>query len=106
MRISDWSSDVCSSDLSDKTWLYLDSHTGGIELSSSRAQRTGRWLFNFLHSWDVPSMLDANVTRKIALILFSLGGLALSVTSIVIAYARLKVWISRLRRKRDIAAAQ
>src|SRR3546814_2211838 len=37
---------------SDKTWLYLDSHTGGIELSSSRAQRTGRWLFNFLHSWD------------------------------------------------------
>jgi uncharacterized iron-regulated membrane protein len=92
-------------DNSDNTWLYLDSHTGGIELSSSRAQRAGRWLFNFLHSWDLPSMLEADVARKLALILFSLGGLALSMTSIVIAYARLKIWISRLRRRRDAGAA-
>ncbi|UYO93237.1 PepSY domain-containing protein [Pollutimonas sp. M17] len=92
-------------DNSDKTWLYLDPHTGSIELSSSRAQRTGRWLFNFLHSWDMPSMLDADVARKVALILLSLGGVALSATSVVIAYARLKIWASRLRRKRDAAAA-
>lgn len=90
---------------SDRTWLYLDPHTGGIELASSGAQRTGRWLFNFLHSWDMPSMLRADAARKIALILFSMGGVALSVTSMVIAYARLKIWASRLRRKRDAAAA-
>lgn len=92
-------------DDSDNTWLYLDSHTGAVELASSRAQRSGRWLFNFLHSWDIPSMLDADVARKVALILFSLGGLALSVTSIVIAYARLQIWVSRLRRRREGVAA-
>ncbi|MGB3291335.1 MAG: PepSY domain-containing protein [Burkholderiaceae bacterium] len=89
----------------DETWLYLDPYTGGIELASSRAQRAGRWLFNFLHSWDVPLMLDADWTRKTALILLSLGGAALSLTSIVIAYLRLRTWASRLRRKRDAGAA-
>src|SRR5690606_19395355 len=92
-------------DDSDNTWLYLDSHTGAVELASSRAPRSGRWLFNFLHSWDIPSMLDAEVARKAALIVFGLGGLPLGVTSIVIAYARLQIGVSRLRRRREGVAA-
>jgi hypothetical protein len=31
--------------------------TGDVALSVDRSQRIGRWLFNLLHSWDLPSML-------------------------------------------------
>lgn len=75
----------------DKTWVYLDPYTGNIELSLSQSQRTGRWLFNFLHSWDLPPLLQASLARNIALILLSLGGLILSVTGIKIGYNRLRI---------------
>ena len=71
------------------TLLYVDVHTGQLELSLDRAQRTGRWLFGFLHSWDLPVMLAAGWLRDLVLIVLSLGGLALSVSGIVIAYRRL-----------------
>lgn len=78
-------------DDAEKTWIYLDLYSGEIELSSSQPQRTGRWLFNFLHSWDLPPLLQAGTARNITLILLSLGGLALSVTGIKIGYTRLRI---------------
>ncbi|WP_353152009.1 PepSY domain-containing protein [Pollutimonas bauzanensis] len=77
-------------DDAEKTSVYLDLYSGDVELSSSQSQRTGRWLFNFLHSWDIPPMLQAGTTRNIALILLSLGGLVLCLTGVKIGYARLR----------------
>lgn len=77
------------------TWCYLDPYTGDVALSLDRSQRLGRWLFNFLHSWDVPPMLKAAAWRDVILILFSLGGLAVSLTGMVIGWRRLRLWISR-----------
>jgi uncharacterized iron-regulated membrane protein len=77
------------------TWCYLDPYTGDVALSLDRSQRLGRWLFNFLHSWDVPPMLKAAAWRDAILILFSLGGLAVSLTGMVIGWRRLRLWISR-----------
>ncbi|MFT0544889.1 PepSY domain-containing protein [Allopusillimonas ginsengisoli] len=74
----------------DATWVYIDPHTGDIEQSLSRRQRVGRWLFNLLHSWDFQPMLKAELTRNIALILLSIGGLAMSVTGVWIGYIRLR----------------
>jgi len=76
------------------TWVYLDPHTGAVALSVDRAQRRGRWLFNFLHSWDLPVMLrDGGVQawwRLILLIVLSVGGLVLSLTGVVIGIVRLR----------------
>lgn len=69
--------------------VYVDLRTGEPALSLSRAQRVGRWLFYFLHSWDTPAMLNAGVGRDLTLILLSLGGLALSATGIVLGARRL-----------------
>jgi len=69
--------------------VYVDLRTGEPVLSLSRAQRVGRWLFYFLHSWDLPALLDAGVGRDLAIILLSLGGLAISATGIVLGARRL-----------------
>lgn len=71
------------------TWMHLDMRTGQVELSADRSQRVGRWLFNLLHSWDLPAMLAMDWLRIAVLILLSTGGLALSVTGAVIAWRRL-----------------
>lgn len=76
------------------TTVYLDPQTGDVVLSLDRAQRTGRWLFNFLHSWDLPSMLHTNGWRTTVLILLSLGGFAISATATVIGWRRLRIWYS------------
>ena len=85
------------------TWSYIDPFTGEVALSVDRAQRAGRWLFNFLHSWDVPVMLTSGIGRDVILILLSLGGLAMSITGVVIGYARLRIWSNKQGKKRPIA---
>ncbi|NYT87012.1 PepSY-associated TM helix domain-containing protein [Pollutimonas harenae] len=80
-----------------QTRVYIDLHTGDVAASLDRRQRIGRWLFNFLHSWDTPGMLTAAAWRDVVLILLSLGGLLVSVTGVVIAYARLRIWMKAFK---------
>lgn len=71
-------------------WVYLDPYTGTVALGVDRRQRVSRWLFSFLHSWDLPPLLRSGPWRESVLILFSLGGLALSATGVVIGWRRLR----------------
>lgn len=73
------------------TLVYIDPATGQIVLSADRAQRLGRWLFSFLHSWDLHFMLAATGWREALLMLLSLGGLGLSLSGIVIGVRRVSV---------------
>jgi len=72
------------------TWVYLDAATGQVPLSVDSTQRVGRWLFNFLHSWDLPALLSQAWARIAVLIALSAGGLLLSATAVVIAVRRLR----------------
>ncbi len=78
-----------------RTQVYLDPHTGDLALSLDRSQRVGRWLFNFLHSWDLAMLLRFEASRDLVLILLSVGGLALATTSVVIGGRRLCKAVSR-----------
>ena len=71
-------------------WVYLDPYTGTVALGVDRRQRVSRWLFSFLHSWDLPPLLRSGPWRESVLILLSLGGLALSATGVVIGWRRLR----------------
>jgi hypothetical protein len=73
------------------TWVYLDPRTGQIALSVDQTQRLGRWLFNFLHSWDLPVLLLPAWPREAVLIAFSIGGFLLSATAVAIALRRLRM---------------
>ncbi len=80
-----------------RTLAWLDPHTGDLVLSADRAQRTGRWLFNLLHSWDLPAMLRHAAARDAVLLSLSAGALLIAATGSVIGWRRL------VRRRRPSA---
>lgn len=71
------------------TTVYVDAFTGDVVMSLDRRQRVERWLFSFLHSWDLPWMLNSK-WRDVLLILLSVGGLVVCVTGIKIGWSRLR----------------
>jgi uncharacterized iron-regulated membrane protein len=87
-----------------RTSVYLDPFTGDVALSMDRSQRTGRWLFNLLHSWDLPLFLRFSGTRDTALVLLSLGSLAIAVTGVVIGWRRSKTFCLQRFRKASVRA--
>lgn len=80
------------------TRVYLDLATGDPLLTMGHRERVGRWLFSFLHSWDLPAMLRQEGVRLAVLLLLSAAGTALCATATVIGYRRLRMKLRRRRR--------
>jgi len=74
---------------SGQTRVYLDIQTAEVVQSLDRVQRLRRWWFFFLHSWDTPALLQSGWLRDAVIILLSLGGLAVSLSGLVIGCRRL-----------------
>lgn len=72
------------------TRVYVDLATGDPLLTLGRRERVGRWLFNFLHSWDLAPLLRLDATRLSGLLVLSLAGTALCATAMVIGWRRLR----------------
>jgi hypothetical protein len=73
-----------------QTWLYLDPQHGLVSLRYERRSRINRWLYHGLHSLDFPFLYDRRPLWDIVVILLSIGGLALSATTVVAAWHRLR----------------
>lgn len=71
------------------TWLFLDPATGSIAGLIDRSARIYRWLFNFLHDYDLPVLLRNQPARDILVWVLSIAGLVVSVTGVVIGYRTL-----------------
>jgi len=76
----------------DATWVHLDGYTGQVGSSLDRSERAGRWLFNLLHSWDLPAMLAPDRVRQGVLLALGLGGTLLSMTATVLGLRRMGKW--------------
>ena len=72
-----------------QTWLYLDPSHGVIASRLERASRWNRWLYQGFHSLDFPFMYYKRPLWDIVVILLSLGGIAISITSALPAWRRL-----------------
>jgi hypothetical protein len=72
------------------TWFHLDPLTGQILDRSTRTNRVYRWLYNGLHSFDIWWLWQHRPLWDICVIVFSLGGLLLSVIGVVIGWRRLR----------------
>jgi len=70
------------------SWLYLDPATGQLLKRVDRSRRAYRWLFNALHSWDVP-VLRSRPLWDGWMIIASVLGIGLGVTSLVVGGKRL-----------------
>lgn len=68
------------------TRYYIDPRTGRIVSTYSARTWMSRWLYHGLHSFDFPWLYDHRPAWDIVVIVFMLGGTALSVTSVLLAW--------------------
>jgi hypothetical protein len=73
-----------------QTWAYLDPYTGASVMWVDAGQRSQRWWFVLLHSWDTRSLLAWPGLRDAVLFALCAGGIVLSVTGTVIGYRRVR----------------
>ena len=72
------------------SWLFIDPATGDIAGLSDRSARTYRWLFNFLHDYDLPVLLRNQPARDILVWLLSIAGLVISISGVVVGWRTLR----------------
>jgi hypothetical protein len=72
----------------EQTWLYLDPHRGSMT-RYQRLSRLNRWLYHGLHSLDFPFLYYQRPLWDIVVIGLSLGGIALSITTLLPSFRRL-----------------
>jgi hypothetical protein len=77
-------------DDADETWLYLYAGDGSLVQSESRSSRAERWLYQGLHSLDFPGLYQTPWLWYPLIIVLSLGGLALSLTSVIVGWRFLR----------------
>jgi len=80
-----------------RTWLYLDPRHGLIAYRQERLSRLNRWLYHGLHDLDFPFLYYRRPLWDIVVIVLSLGGITLSVTTMVAAWRRLQRHARRWR---------
>jgi hypothetical protein len=68
------------------TRYYIDPKTARVVGSYSSRDWVTRWLYHGLHSLDLPWLYNHRPAWDIVVITFMLGGIALSVTSLVLAW--------------------
>jgi uncharacterized iron-regulated membrane protein len=88
------------------TWVHIDPVTGQVLNISDESARYRRWLFNFLHDFDLPVLLQNRPLRDILIWLLSAAGLVISVSGVVIAWRHLSKVSARraLRRQARLAS--
>ncbi|HEX2464580.1 MAG TPA: PepSY domain-containing protein [Thermoanaerobaculia bacterium] len=80
-----------------RTWLYVDPATGAIARMENRSSRLNRWLYHGLHSFDFPFLLRHRTLRDAIIVVLSLGGILIAVTSMADGWRRVGRHVRRLR---------
>lgn len=89
-----------SFDDADRSLVYIDPRTGRILSHYNSAGKQSRWLFQFMHSWDLPGLLAVRPLWDILILSFLGGGLVLSVTGAVMGWRRLRFTLERIQAQR------
>ncbi len=85
----------------EKTRYYIDPATARVVGGYSNRNWVGRWLYNGLHSLDFPWLYNYRPLWDIVVIAFMVGGTALCVTSLVLAWRVLGRSLTRLAAPRQ-----
>lgn len=73
----------------DETWVHVNLNEGRIISVMDKSRRMYRWLFNGIHSLDLPGLTDKRPLWDVLMVLLMAVGFIFSVTGIVIAYRKL-----------------
>ncbi len=80
-----------------RTWIYLDPSTGTIARKEDTSSRLNRWIYHGLHSFDFPFLLSRPALRSAIVVILSLGGLLVALTSMTDGWRRVARHVRRLR---------
>ncbi len=78
-----------------ETWIYINPASGAEVKRLTKNSRVRRWLYRFLHTFDIPPLKKVDGLRKTILILLSIGGIVVSFTGLVLS----RRWFNRNLRK-------
>jgi hypothetical protein len=78
---------------------YIDLKTARVVGSYVTQTRWNRWLYHGLHSFDLPWLYSHRPTWDVLVLALMLGGTALSVTSLVIGWRRVRYKVHSLVRR-------
>ena len=73
---------------SSKTWVHIDGRSGEILSVLDQSRRVYRWLYNGMHSLDIPGLVDTRPLWDILMLVLLLSGFSASTTGIVIGVKR------------------
>ena len=79
-----------------RTWLYFDPRHGTIARKEERLSRLNRWLYHGFHSLDFPFLYYHRPLWDIVVMTLSIGGLALSASTLTASWRRLRRHARRL----------
>jgi hypothetical protein len=86
----------------EQTRYYIDPRTARIVGTYSSRNWMSRWLYHGLHSLDVPWLYNHRPAWDIVVITFMLGGSALGVTSLILAWRVVGRTLSRAGDERPL----
>lgn len=74
----------------EKTWVHVDAASGRIVSVMDRSRRVYRWLYNGLHSFDFPGLVQSRPIWDIAMLIPLSAGFLFSVTALVLGIKRIR----------------
>ena len=83
----------------DQTWLYVNPRAARIQAVYTKQARLQRWLYEGLHDLHFPMLFRHRSSWRFTVIGLCLGGLVLSVTSIILAQEYLRKSVQKRFRK-------
>ena len=81
-----------------RTWLYFDPSHGAIARKEERLTRLNRWLYHGFHSLDFPFLYYRRPLWDAVVIMLSLGGVALSATTLGASWRRVRRSVTSVSR--------
>jgi uncharacterized iron-regulated membrane protein len=72
-----------------QTWVHIDGRTGQILSVLDQSRRVYRWLYNGLHSLDIPGLVNKRPLWDFVMLILLLAGFAASSTGFVIGIKRI-----------------
>ncbi len=79
-----------------RTWVHVDQVDGRIAEIVDWRRRIYRWLFNGLHTFDVPGLERHDLIRKIVMLPLLLSGFTLSISGVCLSLKRVRRSFSQL----------
>ena len=67
---------------SSQTWVHIDGRSGEILSVLDRSRRVYRWLYNGMHSLDIPGLVDTRPLWDVLMLVLLLSGFAASSTGL------------------------